>query len=186
MPTAEAPPPDLSRVVVVGSSSAGKTTFARELAGRLAVDHVELDRLHWLPGWTERAPAQFRDLVDERTAGRAWVTDGNYKTVRDLLWTRATAVIWLDYAFPLVLWRALRRAVHNAATGQETCNGNRETWRLTFFSRDSILLWVISTYHERRRRYDALFAADDYPGAVKIRLSTPAAAAAFLAAVRPT
>lgn len=178
--------PDLSRVVVVGSSCAGKTTFARTLAKRLDVDHVELDRLFWLPAWTKREPAEFRDLVDTKTAGGAWVTDGNYSAVRDILWSRATAVIWLDYAFPLVLWRAVRRAVHNAATGQETCNGNRETWRLTFFSPDSILLWVISTFHERRRRYTSLFEGADYANANKIRLNSAAAAKAFLASISPS
>ncbi|NJO37278.1 MAG: hypothetical protein HC871_06240 [Rhizobiales bacterium] len=38
----------------------------------------------------------------------------------------------------------------------------------------------------RKREYAALFAAGDYLNARKIRLSTPAAAAAFLARVRPT
>ena len=33
----------MKRVVVIGSSCAGKTTFARELAGLLNVPHIELD-----------------------------------------------------------------------------------------------------------------------------------------------
>lgn len=180
---ADQPLPDLSRVVVVGTSCSGKTTFAHDLAARLQIPHVELDALYWLPDWIEREPSEFLALVDEKTAGSHWATDGNYKTARDLLWSRATAVIWLDYGFPLVLWRSVKRTVHRAFTGQKICNGNVESWRIAFFSRASIILWVISTYRERKQRCNALFAADDYPQAVKIRLTNPRAAGAFLAAI---
>jgi adenylate kinase family enzyme len=178
--------PDLSRVVVIGTSCSGKTTFARCLARRLDAPHVELDALYWLPGWLERDKAAFVGLVADRTADAAWVVDGNYRAIRQLIWPRATAVIWLSYPFPLVLWRALKRTVHRAITGQEICNGNRETWRKALFSRESILLWVLTTYHRRQRDYTRLFAAGDYPNAAKIRLQRPAEAAGFLARVRPT
>jgi ATP-dependent protease Clp ATPase subunit len=37
------------RLVVVGTSAVGKTTFARALATALQVPFVELDELHWSP-----------------------------------------------------------------------------------------------------------------------------------------
>ncbi len=41
-------------VAVIGPSCAGKTTFARTLAERTGCVHIELDAVHWGPGWTER------------------------------------------------------------------------------------------------------------------------------------
>lgn len=177
---------DLSRIVVVGTSCSGKSTFAGDLAARLGTDHVELDQLYWLPDWVVRDRGAFRALVTDRISGDRWVLDGNYSAVRDIVWPHATAVIWLDYPFFLVLWRSLRRTIHRVLTGREICNGNRETWRKAFFSRDSILLWVVTTYHRRRRDYQTLFASGDYPETARIRLPTPAAALAFLTRLRPT
>jgi adenylate kinase family enzyme len=37
----------MSRVIVIGTSCAGKTMFARSLADALSCPHVELDALHW-------------------------------------------------------------------------------------------------------------------------------------------
>jgi len=178
-------PIDLSRVVVIGTSSSGKTTFARELARRLAADHTDLDSLCWLPNWQLRTDEDFRARATAWATREQWVIDGNYTRVRDILWTRATAVIWLDYPFLLVLWRSLKRTIKRSVTGEEICNGNRESWAKSFFSRDSILLWVIQTHGKNRKRYAATFADWAYPNATKIRLSTPAATAAFMDQITP-
>jgi adenylate kinase family enzyme len=69
---------DLSRVVVIGTSSSGKTTFARDLASLLGVDHTDLDSLFWLPGWQERELDDFRARVAAWADGEHWVVDGNY------------------------------------------------------------------------------------------------------------
>lgn len=47
------------RVVVVGTSAAGKTTFARGLAAALGVSCVELDELNWSSDWREKPRADF-------------------------------------------------------------------------------------------------------------------------------
>ena len=170
---------DLTRAIVIGTSCSGKTTFARDLAARLDAPHTELDSLHWLPGWKERDPESFRSLVGEWAARERWIIDGNYTRVRDILWPRATALIWLDYPFPLVFWRSVRRTITRAATGEEICNGNRESLRIAF-SRNSIILWAIQTHKKNKRRYDGLFKSRDYSHLGKVRLKTPKAAAAFL------
>jgi len=98
---------DMARVVVIGTSCAGKTAFARSLARVLSFSRIELDALHWLPNWTERSVDEFRTLTAQALSQDCWVIDGNYAV--DLTWSRATTVIWLNYSFPIVLWRALTR-----------------------------------------------------------------------------
>ena len=147
----------LERIVVIGSSCAGKTSFARRLSDVLDVPNIELDALHWLPDWVAREPRELRTLVEEAVFPDRWVADGNYAQVRDIVWQRATCLIWLNYPFRVVFYRALRRTIKRVFTDQRVYSGNRESFRRAFLSRDSILLWVITTYHRRRREFPKVF-----------------------------
>jgi len=168
------------RIVVIGTSGAGKTAFARELALGLGAPHVELDALYWLPNWTQREPGEFRELVDQATAQERWIVDGNYRHVRDLVWKRATDLVWLDYSFATVFSRALRRTLRRITTGQLIHNGNRETFRGAFLSWHGIPIWVLRTYWRRRREHPALLTDPHYAHLKVTTFASPPEAAAFL------
>ena len=176
----------MRRVVVIGSGGSGKTTMAGALARRLGVPHVELDGLYWGPGWkgagdSPQGEAKFRRQVEEATAGEGWVTDGNYGSVRDMLWARADTIVWLDYPLWFVLGRLLRRTVRRALTREELWGTNRESFRLSFLSRDSILLFVLKTHGRRRKQFAEILARGEMGHATVVRLRSPAAADEWLA-----
>ena len=133
--------PALQRIAVVGTSGSGKTTLARQLSGRLGLAHVELDALHWDAGWAPTPAAIFQQRADAALGGDAWVVDGNYPEVRDLIWRRADTIVWLDYRLALIMWRLTLRTFRRVATREVLWNGNRERdLSAHFFSRDSIFL----------------------------------------------
>jgi len=170
----------MARVVVIGTSCAGKTAFARALACALSFPHVELDAFYWQPNWTPRPPEEFRKLVEHELYQDCWVVDGNYGIVRDLVWSRATTVIWLNYGFLLVLWRALTRTVRRVLTQEELFSANRESLRMAFFSRESILWWVLTTFHRHRKQYRVLFDRRTSSQLVYIEFRYPTEAQNFL------
>jgi len=168
------------RVVVVGTSGSGKTTFARALAQATQLSCVELDAHFWGPDWTPRDPEQFRQRVAEAAAGDDWIVDGNYSVVRSVLWPRATDVVWLNYGrVTRILWRTLRRA----ATQEPLWSGNRESFGKAFGSKDSILLWSFSTYAKNRTKYPALRADPAFAHLRWHEFRYPAQADRFLRAV---
>ena len=140
------------RISVIGTSGCGKTTLARQLCQRLAISHIELDALHWEANWTEVPTNIFRQRVEQSLKRDRWIVDGNYSQVRDIIWSRADTVIWLDYSLLVIMTRLLRRTWRRVVQHEELWNGNHETWILTF-SRDSILLWALQTYKKRRQEY---------------------------------
>jgi adenylate kinase family enzyme len=169
-----------TRIVVIGSSCAGKSTFAQQLAAARGCACIELDELFWSRDWTPRPLAEFRSSVAQAAAGDAWVAAGNYSSARDLLWPRATTIVWLNYSLPVVLWRGLRRTIRRAALGEVLFHGNRESFRRSFLSKESILWWIVSTYHRRRRNFEALRASGEYGHLQWVEAQDPAAAAEIL------
>jgi adenylate kinase family enzyme len=168
------------RIAVVGTSGSGKTTMAYRLAQRLGVPHVELDALHWGPDWTPAPREIFRERVERALSGGAWTIDGNYSAVRDITWSRADTVVWLDYPLPVVMgrvtWRTLRRTVMR----EELWNANRERLPVAMFSSDSIIWWALRTYRRRKREYPALFSQPAHAHLSVVRLPSPRAAQAWL------
>lgn len=154
-------PLDWRRVVVVGSSGAGKTTFSRELAARLGARAIELDALFWDAGWEPRPRARFHDDVRGAAEGERWVCDGNYRLVRDLLWSRATVVVWLNLPFHVVFGRVFMRTLRRVVKREVLWQGNRESLGRTF-SRDSILWYLARTFRERRAHFAAKRASGPF------------------------
>ncbi len=163
----------MNRIIVIGASCSGKTQLARRLAARLDIPHVELDQLYWLPNWEQRPREEFRSLVQEAVTAELWVSCGNFSEVRNILWNRATHVVWLNYSFCLVFYRALRRTVRRVFTQEELFAGNTESFVHSFMSRDSILWWVLKTFRRRRREYRRFRNESTYPNLQWIELRHP-------------
>lgn len=150
------------RIVVVGVTGSGKTTLAQQLSQLLAVPHIELDALHWGPNWAMEDTEVFREKVGRVLSSESWVTDGNYRKARDIIWARATTLIWLDYSLPVIFWQLFHRTVRRIATREELWNGNRETIREQFFSKESLFLWAFNSYPTFRKSYPDLLAQPQY------------------------
>jgi len=175
-----ADPPPSPRIVVVGSSCAGKTTFAGALAAARGCARIELDELHWSRDWTPKPQAEFLRLVQAAAAGEAWIAAGNYSPSRPLLWPRATTIVWLDFDLPRVFWRGLRRTVRRGLTRERLYHDNVESLWRGFLSRESILLWILTTFHRRRREYAALHASGEFTHLTWHRVRDPREANALL------
>jgi adenylate kinase family enzyme len=172
--------PHAPRIVVVGTSAVGKSTFARALAAKARLPYVELDELHWSPDWREKPTREFAQLVDAATTGPSWVVDGNYGVVRELLWPRANLILWLNYGFARTLWRGLRRSLGRLWRDTELWHGNHESWQLTFLSKHSILLWIVTTHTRRRREFVGLRATGKYAQLEWVEFKRPAEAERWL------
>lgn len=172
------------RYVVVGTSGCGKSTLAQAMARSLQVPWIELDALFWAPGWQPRRRSEFAEGVREAARAERWVADGNYSDVREVLWPRATHIVWLNFARHVVLPRVIARTFRRAVLREPLWHGNRETLRKSFFSRQSIIWWSLTTHGRNLRRYAGLRADAAWAHLEWIELRTPGQASDFLQSLR--
>ncbi|MCX6642578.1 MAG: adenylate kinase, partial [Candidatus Bathyarchaeota archaeon] len=135
-------------------------TLAKKLSEKLCLDFIELDALHWEPNWVEAPDAIFRKRVETAISSERWVVAGNYKIVRDLIWSRADALIWLDYPLETIFWWLTRRTFKRWWSQELLWGTNRENILVHFklWSQDSLYHWLFKTYWQRKREYKQLLS----------------------------
>ena len=120
---------------------------------------AELDALiHVNPNWVDASREEFRANVRAFMDGNpgGWVIEGNYHGfVGDLIRPRTETLIWLRLplrvVYPRLAWRTISRSVTHA----ELYGGNRESLKQTFLTRDSMLLWGLTSWRASPRRAEA-------------------------------
>jgi len=163
------------RLIVVGVTSSGKSTLAEKLAERFDLNFVELDALHWEPNWQNAPLAVFRARVEKATLAERWVVAGNYHVVRDLLWPRAEALIWLDYPLWIIFGQLTHRTFKRWWTRELLWGTNREPFWVHFklWSTDSLYHWLFRTYWRRKREIPLLLSQPEHRHLDLIRLKHP-------------
>ena len=163
------------KLVVVGTTSSGKSTLAEQLAQKIGGDFIELDALNWGPNWKPARNETLRARAEKATRAPCWVVAGNYRTTRPITWPRAEAVIWLDYSLWVVFWRLWWRTWKRVFFREELWNGNREhLWtQLKLWSEESLFHWLFKTYWRRKREYPQLFAQPEYAHLAIIHFKRP-------------
>lgn len=137
----------MKRILIIGSSGAGKTTLAIELGHRLHLPVIHLDRHHWRPNWTAAPTEEWRTRVAELVRQDTWVMDGNFGGSLDIRLPACDTVILLDFPRYICVWRILRRWLKwHGRTRPDLAADCPERWNGEF------LRWVWNFPHQTRPR----------------------------------
>src|SRR4051812_42732290 len=147
--------------------------------------HVELDSLYFGPEFSTAPLDVLRERTSAAIAGERWVTDGNKRAVRDLVWPRADTVIWLDYGVHVSLWRLAKRARArtSALSAQAAQTGGKSGVPKQMLAAGRGVLKALRSHRGQRREYPRLFADAKNQHLAVARLRSPAATREWLARV---
>ena len=173
---------------MVGNTGAGKSTVARALAERLEAPWVELDAIFHQEHWQPIELTEFRARVCAVVAGDAWVVDGRYSAVADLVRARADTIVWVDLPRSTVMRQLIGRSLRRVVRREVLWNGNRERWR-DLIRRDpqkSVLAYAWKNHNANTRRFEVIAAETAATTNTSfVRLHSRADIDRFLGAGRP-
>ena len=162
------------RVLVIGTSGSGKSTFAEKLAKEAGIAHLELDQMNWRPGWYDRSneePEAFLADVRAATSQDAWVLAGNYAITRPIVMPQITHLVWLDMPLWLVMAQVIRRSVQRASSKADVFPGCREDWP-RLLEAEHPIRWAWATHQARRPRYVEISRLIQAQGGEVLRCAT--------------
>jgi len=99
----------MKRILVIGSSGAGKTIFSLRLSRILGIEIIHIDREYWRPGWAEPTKDEWSEQLAELLSRDSWIMDGNYSATLEQRLAACDTVIFLDIRRTLCTWRVIRR-----------------------------------------------------------------------------
>lgn len=95
------------RISIIGPTGGGKTTLAQQIAKRLTIPHIQLDRFWFENGGKLGQPEVESKQVAQRILEKLsplleqqdWVCDGSYPRIQPYIAERANALIFVDIPF---------------------------------------------------------------------------------------
>lgn len=101
----------MSRIMIIGSGGAGKSTLARQLGEILDWPVYHLDTYYWKPGWVPTPNEEWDVFLEELVQEKKWIMDGNYGRTLDIRLKQANVIILLDFSKWITVYRVLKRRV---------------------------------------------------------------------------
>jgi adenylate kinase family enzyme len=141
------------KVLVFGNSGSGKSTYARTLATREGLGHLDLDSIVWEPGKVavqrpgESVVACLQSFIDSQAA---WVIEGCYGELIRAASAHCTLLVFLNPGMDACLANNLRRAwePHKYASLelQNAMLGQLQEWVIDYYQREDA--WSYRVHRE--------------------------------------
>jgi adenylate kinase family enzyme len=114
----------MKRILIIGNAGAGKTTFARQLAEKLPLPLVHLDRLYWCGNWEHVSRPEFDILLQTELEKDQWIIDGNFNRTLPHRLQYCDTVFYFDLPAVTCLAGITKRLLTNYGKSRSDMGGN--------------------------------------------------------------
>ncbi len=127
------------KIVVVGVSASGKSTFTKKLAHKLNLPAIFIDSIMWKPKWEYIGDEETTKKLDGVSSGPEWIIEGYIvKDARKLIFDRADTIIYLDYSPIVSVWRYIKRCLKHRKNPRPELIGSPDKFSFKFLK----LVWT--------------------------------------------
>ncbi len=88
----------MKRIMIVGCSGSGKSTFARKLHEKTGLPLYHLDNIWWNPDRTHITREEFDEKLSELVSRDSWIIDGDYSRTYEVRLAACDTIFFLDYS----------------------------------------------------------------------------------------
>ncbi|MCA9360353.1 hypothetical protein KC730_00505 [Candidatus Kaiserbacteria bacterium] len=100
------------KIVILGVSASGKTTFSEKLATKTNLPLTRIDSVMWNPGWEYIGDDETVRYVNSIAEQDKWIIEGYIeKEARENLFNKADLILYLDYSGWLSAFRYIKRCL---------------------------------------------------------------------------
>jgi adenylate kinase family enzyme len=148
----------MKKVLVLGCSGSGKSTFSKKLGQVKDIPVIHLDSLYWKTGWIAASEEEWDKTIEELLGNNdTYVMDGNYSRTLDKRLKEADTVYYFDFPRYLCIYRVIKRRILNhGKTRVDMAEGCKEKIDLEF------LRWIWN--FKKRSRAKILTTLDEVKG----------------------
>lgn len=97
------------KIIVIGCSGAGKSTFSRKLHEITKIDLYHLDTLYWNSDGTHIQRSELIEKQEKIISGERWIIDGNFKRTLEMRIKNADLIFFFDLPTQVCINGAVNR-----------------------------------------------------------------------------
>ena len=86
------------RIIVLGCSGSGKSTFSKKLHSITGLPLIHLDNIWWKPDKSHISREEFDQALDHIFQEKAWIMDGDYSRTYEVRFQACDTLFFLDYS----------------------------------------------------------------------------------------
>lgn len=122
----------IKRIMIMGRSGSGKSTFAYELHQKTNFPLYHLDKYFFMDYWQERNYQEFIAIQQALVEQDEWIIDGNSTKSFELRYKRADVCLYFNFPRTLCYWRVFKRLIYKDIAIDDRADNCREkvSWPL--------------------------------------------------------
>lgn len=101
--------PNIQRIMIIGRSGSGKSTFGIKLSKIVNIPIYHLDKYFFESNWVARNYQEFVSSQIEIASNASWIIDGNSTRSYEVRYERADLCLYFNFRRRLCYWRVFKR-----------------------------------------------------------------------------
>lgn len=146
----------MKKIIVLGNSGSGKSTFTTILANKLHIDFLHLDPLVYKYTWDKPEYKEMEEKVERLLLKDSWIIDGNFLYNAQSRFKECDSIVFLDLNRFVCINSVIKR--HKKYKGKHRDSRSDDCdERLTL----SYLKWVLKDFYKTSRKIILKYIKDN-------------------------